>query len=152
MTDITSAFEQKASKKFNNDLEYFFTQRKVIEYEEVLDKNMSRQKKKKQKTYNFLAINLPLSFINDREKNDVHIEIWGDNGYNYTGRISENKGIIPHLLIRLTGDSQIFIKLGSKNEDTVISFVQIPKRYQIIPNIENNKLQIDNNELEEDDV
>ena len=146
MAELKSAFDTKATenKNFNDNLDYFFTQRKVTEYEDILDSNMNRKKNKIIKNYNFLKINLPFDFIKKKDTNDIQMEIWGDKGYFYTGRISENEGIMPHLLIRLNGDSQIFVKLYLKNEDTVISFIQVPKRYQVIPNLDSNKLQNEN--------
>ncbi len=119
-------------------------------------------KKKKNKNYNFLAINFPLSIVK-KYTGIIEMELWGDKGYNYNGTINTKRGDLPHLLIRLSGDTQIFIKLNSNKSndesETVISFIQIPKRYQISPNennIESKRLQnniehfdnIDNSDIE----
>jgi hypothetical protein len=113
---------------YDNTLDYFFTQRKVQEYVEILTKNMERVKEKKTTNYNFLALNLPIG----RDISSFKIEIWGDKGYRYIGKFEKEQGSIPHLLIRLEGDTQVFVKLdlGDKNS---ISFIQIPKRYQEVP-------------------
>ena len=51
MTSIEEAFNAKIENHFNinhsDNIDHFFTQRKVTEYEEYLDKNMNRKKKKK---------------------------------------------------------------------------------------------------------
>ena len=71
MADIDEAFKGKFDSnnilKLNNhtdDIDYFFTQRKVTEYEEIIDKNMNRKKKKKDITHNFIAINSPNFYKN----------------------------------------------------------------------------------------
>ena len=118
----------------HNQLDYFFTQRKVVEYDEFITNDMKRSKKKITKNYNFLAINFPLN-ITKELNGEIDMELWGDKGYNYTGKIISKRGEIPHLLIRLSGDTQIFIKLlslNNKKNETIIGFIQIPKRYQNI--------------------
>ena len=67
MTDFNQAFHStKNRQNFDSDnsdnFDYFFTQRKVVESYEVLDKSMVRVNKKKNTTYNFLAINIPIIF------------------------------------------------------------------------------------------
>ena len=44
---------------FFQNIDYFFTQRQMIEDIELIDKNMNRIIKKKKVIYNFLAINIP---------------------------------------------------------------------------------------------
>lgn len=162
MTDFVQAFHStKNSKNYDSDnsdnFDYFFTQRKVVESFEVLDKNMTRINKKKNTNYNFLAINIPNIFTKLSENHELHIEIWGDINYRYTGKICNSDGIFPHILIRLTGDTQIFIKLTAQNlksenkeSMTKIGFIQVPKRYQTSPIINDNKLQKDeSSELKE---
>lgn len=164
MTDFNQAFHStKNRQNFDSDnsdnFDYFFTQRKVVESYEVLDKNMVRVNKKKNTTYNFLAINIPIIFTKLSENHELFIEIWGDINYRYTGKICNSDGIFPHILIRLTGDTQIFIKLTAKNPDktdgnesmTKIGFIQVPKRYQLSPITNDNKLQKDiNSEVNEE--
>lgn len=148
MADFNSAFDSEQGKfENNNDIDYFFTQRKIVEYEEYIDDNMKRVKKKKSMNYNFLAINLPLI-----SNNNLEIEIWGDTGYNYKGCLSRSEGTFPHLLIKLSGDMQLFVKLivmnGNKLLRNFIKFIQIPKRYQSIPFIKEKK----NNESDDKDI
>ncbi len=145
MADFASAFNPDnyySHIKNDNQMDYFFTQRKIIEYEDYIDdKDMTRKKKKISTNYNFLAINLPFNNISSDNNYQISIEIWGDKGYHYNGIISNNHGTFPHLLIRLNGDTQIFVKilLQSKNEEKVdnknnfINFIQVPKRYQLEP-------------------
>jgi len=66
MASLDEAFNAKFDSnilKLNNHndvIDYFFTQRKVTEFEEFVDqKDMERKKKKKEFTYNFIAINVP---------------------------------------------------------------------------------------------
>ena len=55
----------------DNCIDYFFTQRKIVEYDEVVDKSLSRNKIKKNVTLNFLA----LTFPNNQFKNKKNILI-----------------------------------------------------------------------------
>jgi len=130
------------SLTFDSTLDYFFTQRKVQEYIEILTKNMERKKQKKTTNYNFLALNLPIG----KEISSFKIEIWGDKGYRYIGKFEKEQGSIPHLLIRLEGDTQIFVKLDMGDNKNSISFIQVPKRYQEIPNKNEIKEQKENND------
>jgi len=144
MADFASAFNPDNNYshiKNDNQMDFFFTQRKIIEYEDYIDKDMTRKKKKISTNYNFLALNLPFNNISSDNNSQISIEIWGDKGYHYNGIISNNHGTFPHLLIRLNGDTQIFVKilLQSKNNEKTdnknnfINFIQVPKRYQLEP-------------------
>jgi len=143
MADFQSVFNNDKDNYNNNKLDHFFTQRKVTEYNEHIDKNMKRKQTKKNITYNFLAINLPI--LNDNKNNNLEIEIWGDLGYNFKGTFSRKEGSFPHLLVKLCGDTQLFVKLDildlheNKNVDKFINFIQIPKRYQTVPIVSENK-------------
>jgi len=158
MADFASAFNPDnyySQIKNDNQMDYFFTQRKIIEYEDYIDdKDMTRKKKKKSTNYNFLAINLPFHNLSNDNNTKISIEIWGDKGYHYNGVISNNHGTFPHLLIRLNGDTQIFVKIllqtnDSDKKNNFINFIQVPKRYQLEPNInkenKNNKNNNNNN-------
>lgn len=137
MADFSSVFNHDNDNFVNNNLDYFFTQRKITEYEDQIDKNMNRTKSKKNITYNFLAINLP---IYSQYNKDINIELWGDKGYNYKGGLTKNEGTFPHLLIKLCGDTQLFVKLEINSNDekqNFVDFIQIPKRYQTIPILKN---------------
>ena len=150
MADFASAFNPDNNYshiKNDNQMDFFFTQRKIIEYQDYIDKDMTRKKKKISTNYNFLAINLPFNNISSDKNYKISIEIWGDKGYHYNGVISNNHGTFPHLLIRLNGDTQIFVKilLQSTNNDKVenknnfINFIQVPKRYQLEPDNKEDK-------------
>ena len=53
----------------DNNIDYFFTQRKVVEYDEFIDeKTLERKKKKRTTMYNFLAINFPNNQFTNKKK------------------------------------------------------------------------------------
>ena len=118
-----------------NNIDYFFTQRKVNELEEYIDeKTLERKKRKICSIYNFLAINLPVNNFKNHLSLKIDIEIWGDMMFNFKGTIIKNEGDIPHLLVKLKEDKNIFVKIIFKDDDklhkTFISFIPITKRYQ----------------------
>lgn len=162
MADFASAFNPDnyySQIKNDNQMDYFFTQRKIIEYEDYIDdKDMTRKKKKKSTNYNFLAINLPFHNLSNDNNTKISIEIWGDKGYHYNGVISNNHGTFPHLLIRLNGDTQIFVKILLQTNDNdkknnFINFIQVPKRYQSEPTLnEENKNNNNNNKSKKKSV
>ena len=134
-------------KKVDNVIDYFFTQRKITEYEEIIEpKTLERKKQKWNRTYNFLAINFPLIPYKNLQNLSIDIEIWGDEMYNFKGTLTKNDGDMPHLLIKLKEDKTIFVKLILKTDDTVcktfITFIPIIKRYQMVPDA---LCEIDNN-------
>lgn len=122
----------------DNSIDYFFTQRKVIEYNEKVDENLNRKKVKKNVTINFLALTFPNNQFKNKSNLKIEIEIWGDTKYYYTGTLINKGGDFPHLLLPLDDDKQIFIKLSyfenDKNLKTFTTFIPIIKRYQKIPN------------------
>ena len=120
--------------KINNDtsIDFFFTQRKVIETIEYIDdKTLERKTRKETNTHNFLAINLPS--VKDDFKN-IKIELWGDKGYNYEGEVQTLKGHCPNLMLKLNDDTEVFVKLiyinNLNEEKTYIHFINVLKRYQ----------------------
>jgi hypothetical protein len=118
-----------------NNIDYFFTQRKVSEVEEVIDeKTLERKKNKVCHIYNFLAINLPTNSFKTYQNLIIDIEIWGDNNYNFKGTFSKQDGEIPHIMVKLKEDKNIFVKLIFKDNDklnkTYISFIPVTKRFQ----------------------
>jgi hypothetical protein len=120
-----------------NNIDYFFTQRKVNEIEEILDeKTLDRKKNKVCHIYNFLAINLPTNSFKSYQNLVIDIEIWGDNNYNFKGTFIKNDGEIPHIMIKLKEDKNIFVKLTFKDNDklnkTYISFIPVTKRFQYV--------------------
>lgn len=151
MTSIDEAFNSKFNNenitKLNNVsdvIDYFFTQRKVTEYEEYIDeKSMQRKKRKNEITYNFIAINIPHYLQLDSDDLTIDIKIWGDENYKYTGNMRNVDGNSPGLLLKLGTDKQLFINLKlilKKTDDTIekeyVTFINIPKRYQIEPRID----------------
>ena len=127
-------------------IDHFFTQRKVTEYEEFIDKNMNRKKKKKEFTYNFIAITVPYYKLIDSNEVNIEIKIWGDEGFKYLGTSKSKEGLIPSLLLKLNTDKQLFVNLkvssdsGEENveEKEYVTFINIPKRYQFEPTIKEN--------------
>ena len=126
----------------NANIDFFFTQRKVIEYDEYIDeKTIERKGTKKNVTYNFLALNFPNTLFQNKKNIYIDIEIWGDINYNYHGELYNKRGEIPHLLLKLHNDKQLFVKLIYKEKfndnvkilKTFKTFIPITKRYQINP-------------------
>lgn len=152
MANFDEAFNSKFENinkviNHNDIIDCFFTQRKVTEYEEYLDKNMNRKKKKKDITYNFMAINLPYySYIDSTNQQiKVDLKIWGDENFKYSGSITSSEGHVPSILLKLGSDKQLFINLKlytKKGEETeekeFVTFIAIPKRYQVEPTIQEN--------------
>ncbi len=125
-----------------NNIDYFFTQRKVNEIEEVIDeKTLERKKNKVCHIYNFLAINLPTNSFKSYQNLIIDIEIWGDNKFNFKGKLLREDGEIPHLMIKLKEDKNIFVKLIFKDNDklhkTFINFIPITKRFQHVNDVDN---------------
>jgi hypothetical protein len=138
MADLGEAFNTlKLSKIPFNNIDYFFTQRTLIEEKEYIDKNMNRQIKKMKVTNNFLALNIP-NFNNKSLEFDI--EVFGDEGYYYKGTINSFKGIIPGFIILIKGDKKIFVHINYKyNDDNnniiikqFVNFIDVPKRFQFI--------------------
>ena len=140
MADLSFAFNkitQEGMKPFT--IEHFFTQRKVEDQQEYIsEKSMERKIRKIKRTINYVALTLP-----EMEKNNFDLEVYGDRGYQYKGRINSFEGNIPHLLIPLRGDSQLFVHInvisdmdslddGEPEAKKYISFIPVPKRYQNI--------------------
>ena len=123
------------NNSIENNIDYFFTQRKVNEIEEVLDeKTLERKKNKVCHIYNFLAINLPINSFKTYQNLIIDIEIWGDNNYNFKGTFTKSDGEMPHIMVKLKEDKNIFIKLIFRDNDklnkTYISFIPVTKRFQ----------------------
>ena len=136
MADFTTVFnneifEEEYSK--SNQIDYFFTKRTTSYTKEVIQKDLSRKDQKFTCTNNFIVLNL--NFDNVREEDVILVEIWGDKGYYYQGKISDSKGNFPLIALKLKEDSQIFLKLIIKNNDdkstNYINFINIPKKYQL---------------------
>lgn len=150
MANFDEAFNNKfentiQSNNHNDIIDHFFTQRKVTEYEDYIDKNMNRKKKKKEFVYNFIAITIPYYKIIDSNEINVDIKIWGDEGFKYLGSSKSNEGLIPSLLLKLNSDKQLFVNLKvsvlnneEPEEKEYVTFITIPKRYQIEPTIQEN--------------
>ena len=134
MTDFNTAFnnepfDQEFSK--SNQIDFFFTKRTTSYTREVIQQDLTRKDKKFTCTNNFIVLNL--NFENIKEKDIILVEIWGDKGYFYQGKICENKGIFPLLSLKLKDDSQLFLKLiisQDDNQTNYINFITIPKKYQ----------------------
>ena len=150
MANIEEAFNAKFENtvKLNNHndvIDHFFTQRKITEHEDIIDKNMNRKKKKKDITYNFIAITIPYYEYIDSNEVKIEIKIWGDEGFKYMGDLIAREGTIPSLLLKLNTDKELFVNLKLKfnkneeqNEKEFVTFISIPKRYQVEPKIQVN--------------
>jgi hypothetical protein len=166
MAEIDEAFHKLSNqnKTFGN-IEYFFTQRKVNEDQEYLDKSLNRKNKNISVVYNFLAINIPNVLV-DEITTGFDIEIFGDNGFHYKAFLASFQGTVPHFLIPLKGDRKMFVNILPKIENkegkfesenivfkkNYVAFIEIPKRYQTFEETISNKLVIEekeNNEEEE---
>jgi len=160
MAEIDEAFHKLSNqnKTFGN-IEYFFTQRKVIEEQEYLDKSLNRKNKQVTVIYNFLAINIP-NILVDETTTGFDIEIFGDNGYHYKAFLSSYQGTVPHFLVPLKGDKKMFVnilpKINSKEKEgfkydtenipfnkNYIAFIDISKRYQLVDQGVTNQLLLD---------
>ena len=123
-------FNQEFSK--SNQIDYFFTKRTTNYTKEIINKDLSRSNKKFSTVNNFIVLNINLENINYDDT--ILVEIWGDKGYYYQGKMCENKGIFPLFALKLKEDTQLFLKLSidsSSNGNTnYINFITIPKKYQ----------------------
>ena len=168
MAEIDEAFHKLSNqnKTFGN-IEYFFTQRKVNEDQEYLDKSLNRKNKQVSVVYNFLAINIP-NLLVDEITCGFDIEIFGDNGYHYKAFLASYQGTVPHFLIPLKGDRKMFVNIlpkietkekeGFKYESenlpfkkNYVAFIEVPKRYQTFDSSISNKLVMEDNDNEEDE-
>jgi hypothetical protein len=147
MADINEAFNViKFETKNFQTIEHFFTQRNLKEEHEFLDQNMNRKNKQINIIYNFLAINIPQqNELCDGMTSSIDIEIFGDSGYHYKGKLNTFNGICPNFMIPLKGDKKLFVHIIYKellngNQETAeknksfVSFIEVPKRYQTVDN------------------
>jgi hypothetical protein len=120
MANLGEAFNTlKLPKKTFQTIDYFFTQRTMIEDHEYIDKHLNRKNKKIKVTTNFLALNIPTlvtSITNSYIEKPLgfDIEIYGDEGYNYKGTITSYLGITPNFMIPIKGDKKLFININYK--------------------------------------
>ena len=123
-------FNQEFSK--SNQIDYFFTKRTTNYTKEIINKDLSRSNKKFSTVNNFIVLNINLENINYEDT--ILVEIWGDKGYYYQGKMCENKGIFPLFALKLKEDTQLFLKLSidstSNGNTNYINFITIPKKYQ----------------------
>ena len=166
MAEIDEAFHKLSNQnKTFGSIEYFFTQRKVSEEQEYLDKSLNRKNKQVNVTYNFLAIIIP-NILVDEITTGFNIEIFGDNGYHYKAFLSSYQGIVPHFLVPLKGDKKIFInilpKLDCKEKESFkydtenipfnknyIAFIDVSKRFQTVEQAINNQLHLEEDNEED---
>ena len=152
MADINHAYGNILENSNTNirKISHFFTQRKITESQDILNPTtLKRTKKDIHFTQNYLAIILP----KDEHSPRLRIEIFGNYGYCYQGELLSYTNKSPHLLVPLNDDKEMFINIydyidDTNNEDNdqedidkninnkqkrikYISFIHIPKRYQI---------------------
>jgi hypothetical protein len=139
MADLNEAFNtMKFEQKQFHSIDYFFTQRNLKEDHEFLDQNMNRKNKQINIQYNFLAISIPQHDLQEGITSTIEANIFGDNGYNYKGKIISQKGLTPNFMIPLKGDKKIFVHLiytesnkESENKEFTC-FIEVPKRFQSV--------------------
>jgi hypothetical protein len=123
-------FNEEFSK--SNQIDYFFTKRTTVYTKEIINKDLSRSNKKVSTINNFIVLNNNIENINPDDT--IFVEIWGDHGYYYQGKMCDNKGIFPLFALKLKDDTQIFLKLiidsKTSTNTNYISFISIPKKYQ----------------------
>ncbi len=148
MADLGEAFNTlKFQKKPFQNIDFFFTQRNLVEEHEFIDKNMNRKTKKVKVIHNFLALNIPTIVTTTNHNGQTiekpmgfDIEIYGDEGYHYKGTITSYQGVIPNFMIPIKGDKKLFVNINYKfvdsNENAVskkfVNFIEVPKRFQIL--------------------
>lgn len=131
MAELSEAFTGlKFDTKTYQTFDYFFTQRNLKEELEYFDNNLNRKNKKINTIYNFLALNIPQNITSNDTDNNADIEVYGDAGYTYKGKISSYQGITPNLLIPLKTDKKIFVHVTSNNKKEYTCFIEVPKRFQ----------------------
>jgi hypothetical protein len=163
MADIGEAFHKLTNQnKTFGTIEYFFTQRKINEDQEVLDKSLNRKNKQVSVIYNFLAINIP-NILVDELISGFNIEIFGDTGYHYKAMVASYQGTIPHFLIPLKGDRKMFVNILPKFESkenqkedlpynrNYIAFIEVPKRYQGVDTTLSNQITMEEEETDSED-
>lgn len=120
MADLGEAFNtMKFNKKHFQTIDYFFTQKTLIEDIEQIDKNMNRETKKIKIIKNFLALNIPTLITTVSSNGQTlekplgfDIEIFGDEGYHYKGTITSYQGIIPNFMIPIKNDKKLFVNIN----------------------------------------
>jgi hypothetical protein len=143
MAELGEAFNiLKFQKKAFQTIDYFFSQRALVEEQEYIDKNMNRKMNKVKVTHNFLAINIPTIVTNNNGQTEnplgFDIEIFGDEGYHYKGSITSYQGTIPNFMIPIKEDKKLFVNINYKSTDTqnntltkkFVNFIEVPKRFQ----------------------
>jgi len=142
MADLNEAFNTiKFEQKQFHTIDYFFTQRNLKEDHEFLDHNLNRKNKQINIQYNFLAISIPQYNLENNNISTIEADIFGDNGYQYKGKIISQKGLTPNFMIPLKGDKKLFvhlnyIELNKENEQKeYVCFIEVPKRFQSVETI-----------------
>lgn len=144
MAELSEAFNGfKFETKNFQSIDYFFTQRNLKEEHEFLDQNMNRKNKQVNIIYNFVALSIPHYDLNEECTNTIEIDIFGDTGYHFKGKIITLQGASPNFMIPLKGDKKLFVHLNYKetNKDTEMKeytcFIEVPKRFQTVDNSTN---------------
>jgi hypothetical protein len=143
MAELGEAFNiLKFQKKPFQNIDYFFSQRCLLEEQEYIDKNMNRKINKIKVTHNFLAINIPTIITNNNGQMEnplgFDIEIFGEEGYHYKGTITSYQGTIPNFMIPIKEDKKLFVNINYKSTDAqnntiikkFVNFIEVPKRFQ----------------------
>ena len=136
--DSSEWLNQQSGDTIENVIDYFFTQRKITEVIDTIhEKTLERIQTKQTHLVNFLAINLPINQFKNIQNLEIDIEIWGEDKYVFKSTILKKSDEVPHIMLKLKDDKQLFVKLifkeNSKTLRTFINFINIIKRYQQIP-------------------
>jgi hypothetical protein len=133
MADLIEAFNTlKFQKNQFQVIDFFFTQRTLSEDHEYIDKNMNRKNKKVKVIHNLLGLNI-VPLINNEQTSELDIEVFGDEGYYYKGKITSVQGNIPNLLILVKKDKKFLTNIICKINDNIkryVNFIEVPKRFQ----------------------
>lgn len=144
MAELSEAFNSiKFETKNFHSIDYFFTQRNLKEEHEYFDQNLNRKNRQVNMLYNFLAISIPQCDLVEDNKFIIDIDIFGDLGYHYKGKIITIQGASPSFMIPIKGDKKLFVHLIYKETDKesgikeCVCFIEVPKRFQSIDSIGN---------------
>jgi len=154
MAELSEAFNGIRYDNINtlHSIDYFFTQRNLKEEHEYLDKNLNRKNKKINIMHNFLAICIPNYELQNNNMNHIEIEIFGESGFNYKGKLINIIGSSPNFMIPLKSDKKLFVHLFYKqyNRDNdkeiiikeFVCFIEVPKRFQSTDDINNTESEL----------
>jgi hypothetical protein len=138
MANIEEAYNlfKTNNNKLLPSIEYFFMQKVLHEEGEIIDDNLNRINTKKKIIHNYLCLDIPthdtINISNQlvEECKSYNIDIYGDKGYIYKGKIEPYNNSILNLMIPIKNDKQFFINVKiNDNNKQYINFITVPKKY-----------------------